>query len=100
MKQRVPITRVRLRFIRDFRVQNRGVLGQDGVRQGGAFMMDSMKRLVQERKGGQSPRPTICDDASGGAVHGGSSQTDVLDVFAPALEIGGQKSGKEVHPNE
>ena len=27
-------------------------------------------------------------------------QTDVLDVFAPALKIGGEKGGNEVHPNK
>src|SRR6478736_670847 len=63
-------------------------------------MMDPVKWLMQERKSHQSARPALCDDASGGRIHGASSQADLFDVFAPALEIGRKEGGNEVHPNE
>ena len=70
------------------------------MRQAGTLMMHSMKWLMEQRKGHQPSQPAFRDDAAGRAIHRGSGHPDVLDVFAPALEICGQKRRRDIHPDE
>ena len=98
--QSITITRIRGSFARFFRPQFFHVLGQNGVRKAGTLMMNAVKWFVKERESNQSPHPTLCDDAPGCAIYRVARHSDVLDVFAPVLQVGRQDCRHEIQPKK
>jgi hypothetical protein len=54
-------------------------------------MMDAMIRLVKECERYELTKPPPGNDASSAAIHSRACESDVFDVFAQTLHVGGEK---------
>ena len=63
-------------------------------------MMNAVKWFVKERESNQSPQPAFRDDAPSCAIYRVARHSNVLDVFAPTLQISRQDCRREIHPEE
>ena len=70
------------------------------MRQTGTLMMNSVKWFVKERESNQPPQPAFRDDAPSCAIYRVARHPNVLDVFAPTLQISRQDCRREIHPEE
>lgn len=61
-------------------------------------MVHAMIGLVKECERNQSAKPPVGNNTPSAAVHGGARESDVLNVFAQTLHIGGQKGGRLIQP--
>ena len=70
------------------------------MRQSGILMVDTVVRLVQQSVGKDTSKPALRHNAPGGTVYRVAGQADVLDVFAPALQIRRDDRRRQIHPKE
>ena len=70
------------------------------MRQARFLMMNTVKRFVQETERTQTPQPTPRDDAAGRTVNRISCQSDMLDVFPPALQVRRHECWGEIQPEK
>ena len=61
-------------------------------------MMHAMIGLVKECERNQSAKPPVGNNTPSAAVHAGTRESNVLNVFAQTLHIGGQKDGRQIQP--
>lgn len=82
------------------RDQKRPMQGKLRVGQTDAQVMHSMERLVQQSEREETARPGIGNDTAGRGFSRIAGQTNMLNVFPPALQITGDDTGSEVQPKE
>ena len=61
-------------------------------------MMHAMIRLVKEFERHESAKPSQRNNASSASIHSRARKSDVLNVLAQTLHVGGQKGGRQIEP--
>ena len=87
-------------FTRFFWSENRFELGQHCVRQSCILMMHAVIGFVQQSVSKHTAKPAFRHDAASRAVHSVTGKPDMLDVFAPVLEICRNQRRNQIQPKK
>ncbi len=93
MLQRSRVAREGWELLRGAGFEGFDVLGEIVVGEAGLLVVDAVVGLVEEREGEPASEAGARDDVASGAIDRVAGEADVLDVFAPALEIAGDEGG-------